>query len=102
MRIKFGLVDLLVFVAVFALFNFRNWQAVAFLIVVVAYAAFRYYKTKKGELPHSCSTKVGNGGLPMFAVGDTMYRAAFPNLRSSSSDIFLRRVRKASTSKAAS
>jgi hypothetical protein len=27
----------------------------------------------------------------LFAVGETMYRAAFPNLRSSSSDIFLSR-----------
>jgi hypothetical protein len=31
-------------------------------------------------------TKAGSGGLPIFAAGDTMYRAAFPNLRSSSSD----------------
>jgi hypothetical protein len=38
----------------------------------------------------------------MFAVGATMYRAAFPNFRSSSSDIFLRRVRNPSTSKVAS
>ena len=50
----------------------------------------------------NCNTKSGNGGSPMFAVGDTIYRAAFPNLRSSSSDIFLSRVRKPSTSNVAS
>jgi hypothetical protein len=51
MRLKFGFDDLLLFVAVFAIFYFRNLQAVAFLVVVVAYAAFRYYKAKKGEPP---------------------------------------------------
>jgi hypothetical protein len=51
MRIKFGLLDFLLFVAVFALFYFRNWQAFAFLVVVVAYAAFRYHKSKKSEPP---------------------------------------------------
>ena len=51
MRMKFGLVDFLLIASGAALFYFRNWQAVAFLVVVVAYAAFRYYKTKKGEPP---------------------------------------------------
>jgi hypothetical protein len=37
------------------------------------------------------STKVGSGGLPIFAVGETMYRAALPNSRNSSSDMFLSR-----------
>ena len=45
----------------------------------------------------SCSTKVGSGGLPIFAPGETMYRAALPNSRNSSSDIF----RSASQSKSA-
>jgi hypothetical protein len=45
----------------------------------------------------NCSTKVGSAGLPMFALGETMYRAALPNFRSSSSDIFVSRVRNAST-----
>jgi hypothetical protein len=51
MRLKFGFDDLLLFVAVFALFYFRNWQAFASLVVVVAYAAFRYHKSKKSEPP---------------------------------------------------
>ncbi len=37
----------------------------------------------------------------MFALGETTYRAALANFRSSSSDIFLSRVRNASTSKLA-
>jgi hypothetical protein len=50
----------------------------------------------------SYSTKAGSGGLPMFAVDETIYRATFPNLRSSSSDFFLSRVRNPSTSRVAS
>jgi hypothetical protein len=38
----------------------------------------------------------------LFAVGETMYRAAFPNFRNSSSDIFLSRVRSSSTFKVVS
>jgi hypothetical protein len=37
----------------------------------------------------------------MFAVGETLYRAALPNFRNSSSDIFLSRVRNLLTCKVA-
>jgi len=37
--------------AVAAIFYYRNWQAILFFVVVLAYAAFRYYKSKKGEPP---------------------------------------------------
>lgn len=30
----------------------------------------------------NCNTKVGSGGLPIFAVGETIYRATLPNSRS--------------------
>jgi hypothetical protein len=38
----------------------------------------------------------------MFVLGETMYRAALPHLRSSWSDMFLSRVRNASTCQVAS
>jgi hypothetical protein len=50
----------------------------------------------------NCSTKAGSGGFPMFAFGETMYRAALPNSRSSLSDILLSRARSPSTFKVAS
>jgi hypothetical protein len=54
------------------------------------------------ELPPAAAQNLATVGFPMFALGETMYFAAFPNSRSSSSDIFLSRVRNASTSKVAS
>jgi CheY-like chemotaxis protein len=47
----------------------------------------------------NCSTNAGSGAFPIFALGETMYRAALPKFRNWSSDIFRSRVRKASRSK---
>jgi len=51
MRMKFGLVDVLLVIAVATLLYLRNWQAAVFLVLVLASAASRYHKSKKGEPP---------------------------------------------------
>jgi len=51
MRMKFGVIDVLLIVAFATLFYLRNWQAAVFVMLVLAYAVFRYYKSKKGEAP---------------------------------------------------
>jgi hypothetical protein len=43
--------DVLLILAVATLFYLRNWQAAVFLLIVLAYAAYRYHKSKKGEPP---------------------------------------------------
>jgi hypothetical protein len=54
------------------------------------------------ELPLIAARKPAAVAFPCLLLGETMYRAALPNSRSSSSDIFLSRVRIASTSKVVS
>jgi hypothetical protein len=46
---SFGLVDVLLILAVVSLFYLRNWQAIVFFALVVACATVRYYKSKGGE-----------------------------------------------------
>src|SRR5271169_2524707 len=51
MRVKISLVDVLLIVAFATLFYLRNWQAAFFVVIVLAYAVYRYYKSKPGEPP---------------------------------------------------
>jgi hypothetical protein len=44
------------------------------------------------ELPLVAARKFGSGGLPIFAPGETMYRAALPNSRNSFIGHFSQRV----------
>jgi hypothetical protein len=49
MRMKFGLVDVLLILAVATLLYLRNWQAIVFFALVVTCVIVRYYKSKRGE-----------------------------------------------------
>jgi Ca2+/Na+ antiporter len=49
MRIKFGLVGVLLVVAVATLFYLRNWQAAVFVALVLAYVIFRYYRPRRAS-----------------------------------------------------
>jgi len=49
MRMKFGFVDVLLIAGVAAAVYFRSWEAILFCVLVLAYAAYRYYKSNKGE-----------------------------------------------------
>jgi hypothetical protein len=51
MRLKFTFVDFLLIIAVASAFYFRNWQAIFFLVLVLACLVFRYYKQKTGGPP---------------------------------------------------
>jgi hypothetical protein len=51
MRLKFTFDDAALIVAGSAVLYFRNWQAIAFFVLVLAYVVFRYYKSKAGEPP---------------------------------------------------
>jgi len=48
---RFALDDAAVLVAVIGLVYFRNWWAVGFLMLAIAYVVYRYYKAKKNEPP---------------------------------------------------
>jgi hypothetical protein len=51
MKVKFGLTEVLLIISVATLLYLWNWQAVVFVLIVLAYAIFRYYKPTKGEPP---------------------------------------------------
>jgi len=48
---RFALDDAAVLVAVIGLVYFRNWWAVGFLVLAIAYVVYRFYKAKKNEPP---------------------------------------------------
>jgi hypothetical protein len=57
METNFGLVDVLLIVAVVSLFYLRNWQASVFFALVIACTIVRYYKSKRGEPPADSKRK---------------------------------------------